>query len=240
MNIDLKTLNGYGKLQTKNIVVSGFEPINKVADAIKMEKYKRLDMSNTNLSFKFKDGRVNIDPFDVKLANSKVNIAGSNGFDESIDYTMKFEIPRSEFGSQANALVDGLLSQANSKGAKLSMGDKVNLDVLVGGTVSKPTVKTGLNGSGASLMDNLKNQAKAELDKQKAELEAKAKAEVDKLKSQAQAQVDAEKAKAQAEIEKQKKDAEAKAKAEADRLKKEAEDKAKKEAKKQLNGLFGK
>ena len=240
MDIDLKTLNGIGKLQTKNIVVSGFEPINKVADAIKMEKYKRLDMSNTNLSFKFKDGRVNIDPFDVKLANSKVNIAGSNGFDESIDYTMKFEIPRSEFGSQANALVDGLLSQANSKGAKLSMGDKVNLDVLVGGTVSKPTIKTGLNGSGASLMDNLKNQAKAELDKQKTELEAKAKAEVDKLKSQAQAQVDAEKAKAQAEIEKQKKDAEAKAKAEADRLKKEAEDKAKKEAKKQLNGLFGK
>ena len=61
MNLDMKSLNGYGKLQTKNIMVSGFEPINKVADAIKMEKYKKLDMSNTNLSFKFKDGKVDID-----------------------------------------------------------------------------------------------------------------------------------------------------------------------------------
>lgn len=240
MNLDMKSLNGYGKLQTKNVLVSGFEPINKVADAIKMEKYKKLDMSNTNLSFKFKDGKVNIDPFDVKLANSKVNISGSNGFDESIDYTMKFEIPRSEFGGQANAVLDGLVSQANSKGGNLSLGEKVNIDVLVGGTVSKPVIKTGLKNTGASLIDNAKDAAKAEFDKRKAELEAKAKAEADKLKAQGQAEFDAQKAKAQAEIDKQKKDAEAKAKAEADRLKKEAEEKAKKEAKDKLKGLFGK
>ncbi len=240
MNLDLQTLNGYGKLQTKNVTVSGFEPINKVADAIKMEKYKKLEMNNTNLSFKFKDGKVDIEPFDVKLANSKVTIAGSNGFDESINYTMKFEIPRSEFGGQANTLLDGLVSQANSKGTNLSIGEKVNLDVLVGGTVKKPIIKTGLNNTGANLLDNVKEQAKAELEKKKAELEAKAKAEAEKLKAQGQAEIDAQKAKAQAEIDRQKKEAEEKARKEAERLKKEAEAQAKKEAEKKLKGLFGK
>ncbi|MBL0048696.1 MAG: AsmA family protein [Bacteroidetes bacterium] len=240
MNLDMKSLNGYGKLQTKSVIVSGFEPLNKVADAIKMEQYKKMDLSNTNLSFKFKDGKVNIDPFDVKLGNSKVNIGGSNGFDESIDYVMKFEIPRAEMGGQANAMLESIVSQANSKGTNLSLGDKVNLDVLVTGTVSKPLVKAGLNKSGTKLIDNLKDQAKAEFDKQKAELEAKARAEADKLKAQGQAELDAQKAKAQAEIDRQKKEAEARAKAEADKLKKEAEEKAKQEAKKKLNGLFGK
>jgi hypothetical protein len=240
INLDLKTLTGYGKLQTKNVTVSGFEPLNKVADALKMEKYKKFDMSNTNLSFKFKDGKVDLEPFDVKLANSKVNIGGSNGFDESINYTMKFEIPRSEFGGQANAMLDGLVSQANSKGTNFSLGEKVNVDVLVGGTVSKPTLKTSLNQSGANLIDNLKGQAKAELDKQKAELEAKARAEAEKLKAQGQAEFEAQKAKAQAELDKQKKEVEDKARKEAERLKKEAEAKAKKEAEKKLKGLFGK
>lgn len=240
LNIDLKSLTGYGKLQTKNVVISGFEPINKVADAIKMEKYKRLDLSNTNLSFKFKDGRVNIDPFDVKLGSSKLTIAGSNGFDESIDYTMNFDIPRSEFGSQANAVVDGLISQANSKGANLSAGERVALAVMVGGTVSKPIIKTGLKNTAGGMIDNLKDQAKAEFDKKKAELENQAKAEAEKLKAKAEAELEAQKSKAQAEFDRQKKEAEAKAKAEADRLKKEAEERAKKEAKDKLKGLFGK
>ena len=240
LNLDMKSLNGYGKLQTKNILISGLEPMNKVADVIKMEKFKKLEMNNTNLSFKFKDGRVNIDPFDLKLGSSNLNISGSNGFDESIDYTMKFEIPRAELGGQANSMLEGLVSQANSKGTNLSLGEKIKLDVLVGGTVSKPLVKAGLNKSGTQLMDNLKDQAKAEIDKQKAALEAKAREEADKLKAKAQAEIDAQKAKAQAEIDRQKKEAEEKARAEAERLKKEAEQKAKKEAEKKLKGFFGK
>ncbi len=240
MNLDMSSLNGYGKLQTKNVLVSGFEPMNKVADVIKMEKFKKLEMNNSNLSFKFKNGKVDVDPFDVKLGNSNMNIGGSNGFDESIDYKLKFEIPRAELGGQANTMLEGLVSQANSQGTNLSLGDKINLDVLLTGTVSKPLVKAGLNKSGTKLMDNLKDQAKAEFDKQKDALEAKARAEADKLKAQGQAEIDAQKARAEAEITRQKNEAEAKARAEADRLKKEAEQKAKKEAEKKLKGIFGK
>jgi hypothetical protein len=138
-------------------------------------------------------------------------------------------MPRSAMGSQANSVVNGLLSQANSKGANLSVGDVINLQALIGGTVTSPTVKANLKGAANDAMADVKTKVNEEIDKKKKELEDQAKAEIDK----------------------QKKDAEDKAKAEADRLKKEAEDAAKKaaddakskvkdEAKDKLKGLFKK
>ncbi len=238
----LNTMNGAGAMITKDIVVNGFAPMVKVGEALKIKKLERLVVGSSNLSFEFADGRVRVKPFDVKMGESKVNIAGSNGFDQSIDYTMKFEIPRAEFGTQANSVVNGLLAQANSKGANFSVGDVVKVDVKIGGTMTEPKIITGLNGAASNVVSDLKDKAKDELDKKKKEAEDKAKAELDKKKQELESQVnkakqDAE-AKAKAEAERVKKEAEDKVKAEAEKAKKEAADKAKKEAEKKLKGLF--
>lgn len=238
----LNTMNGAGAMITKDIVVNGFAPMVKVGEALKIKKLERLVVGSSNLSFEFADGRVRVKPFDVKMGDSKVNIAGSNGFDQSIDYTMKFEIPRAEFGTQANSVVNGLLAQANSKGANFSVGDVVKVDVKIGGTMTEPKIITGLNGAASNVVSDLKDKAKDELDKKKKEAEDKARAELDKKKQELESQVnkakqDAE-AKAKAEAERVKKEAEDKVKAEAEKAKKEAADKAKKEAEKKLKGLF--
>ncbi|MBI2270523.1 MAG: AsmA family protein [Bacteroidetes bacterium] len=225
----MNTLTGGGKLQTKAVKVEGFGPMNKLADALKMEKFKKADFSDLDLSFRFEDGRVKVDPFDFKLGDVKGKIGGSNGFDQTIDYIWDLQMPRSALGSQANSVISGLVSQANSKGADLSVGDNISLKALFGGTVMNPTVKTSLKDAAGNVKEDLKAKVTEEIDKKKKELEDKAKAEADRLK----------------------KEAEDKAKAEADRLKKEAEDAANKaadeakkkaadEAKKKLKGLFGK
>lgn len=238
----LNTLNGGGNLITQDVVVNGFAPMVKVGEALKMKKLERLVVGSSNLSFEFADGRIRVKPFDVKMGDTKVNIAGSNGFDQTIDYTLKFEIPRAEFGTQANNVLTGLVAQANSKGANFSVGDVVKVDVKIGGTMTDPKIITGLNGAASNAVNDLKDKAKEELDKKKKELEDKAKVELDKKKQEAEAQVnkarqDAEN-KAKAEAERVKKEAEDKAKAEAEKAKKEASDKAKKEAEKKLKGLF--
>jgi hypothetical protein len=233
MNAILPSMNGYGKLLTKNVIVNNFEPFVKVADAIKMEKYKRFDLNNVNISFLFKDGKVNVEPFDVKLGNSVVTIGGNNGFDQTINYNLAFDIPRAEMGSAANNAVNGLLAQANSKGANLTVGEKIKLNAIVGGTVTKPTVKVDLKDAATNVAADLKKQAQAEIDKKKAELENKAKEEANKAKAEAEA-------KAKAEVDKAKAEAEAKAKAEAEKAKKDAENAAKKKAEEKLKGIFGK
>jgi vacuolar-type H+-ATPase subunit H len=137
-----------------------------------------------------------------------------------MDYTLAMNLPTSKLPSQASGAISGLISQANSKGANFSMSENVKMNLLMGGTVDKPTIKTDLKSTTGGIVNSIKDKAKEELDKKKQELEAKAKAEADKLKQEAEA-------KAKAEADKLKKEAEAKAKAEADKLKKEAEQKAK-------------
>ncbi len=233
----LNSLSGGGKLATASVTIQNFEPINKIADAVEMEKYKKLDLKNLNLSFAFKDGRVTIDPFDLKIGNSNVNISGSTGFDQTINYIWKLDIPSSEFGGAANAAISGLL--AKTKLANVAMPQKVKLDLLLSGTVTSPQVKVSLaQGEGNALVDDLKNKAREELEKKKAELEAKARNEAEKLKQQAEEKVRQEADKIKGQAEKARVEAENKAKAEAERIKKQAEDKVKQEAKSKLKGLL--
>lgn len=228
MEPDLQTLTGGGKLSTANVTIANFPPLQKAADVLKMEQFRQLNVSNVNLSFTFENGRVNVKPFDVTLAGIPTNIAGSTGFDQTIDYNLAMNIPTSKMPSAATGAINGLISQANAKGANFSMSENIKMNLKMGGTVTNPTVGTDIKETGGKMVDQLKDKAKAEADRLKAEAEAKARAEADRLKSEAEA-------KAKAEADKLKKEAEAKAKAEADKLKKEAE----KKAKDALKNVFG-
>lgn len=197
----MNTMTGGGKLITKSVVIEGFEPINKLADLLKQEKYKKLAMTDVNVSYEFKDGRVEVKETPVKLGNSTAKIHGSTGFDETIDYTWNMEIPRSEFGTQANAAVGSLLDQVNKKaGTDIKMIDKVKVNVLFGGTVTKPTVKTDLLGdkTKADVKAQVKEQVKEVIAQKVEDVKEKAREEADKIMRDAQAQADKIKAEAQA------------------------------------------
>ncbi len=218
----MQSLAGNGLLNTSQIQVKDFPPTTKIADALKMDNLKNITVPKTNINFHFVDGRVIVDPFDASLNGIQAKIGGSNGFDKTIDYKISAQIPRAMMGGAANNLINGLVSQANSKGAKFSVGETIPVVLGVGGTVTSPKVTTAFNSSGAKVMDDLKAQAKAELD-------AKAKEEADKLKAQADARIQEEKDKLQ-------KQASDKAKAAADSAKKNLT----KQATDQFKNLFGK
>jgi len=221
------TVNGKGKMSTDNIEVKDVKVLDKVADALKYDKIRKLKLQDVNISFAVVNGKVFTDPFDIKVDKSKVTIAGSSSLDQTIDYTMAFAIPRAELGGEANKAIDGLLSQANKNGLNVGMSETINIDVKVVGTMDDPKITTDFKKMAGNAVQDAKKQIKEEInkeiDKQKEELERKAREEADRLK----------------------KEAEAKAKEEADKLKKELEEKGKKEldklkddAAKKLKGLF--
>ena len=191
----LNTLVGGGNLKTNNATIEGFEPINKLADALNQPKYKKLTFENVNATYTFKDGRVEVKEMPIKSGNITGKVKGSTGFDQTIDYTWALEIPRSEFGSQANAAAGSLLDQLNKQtGANVKLGDKVKIKALFGGTVTKPTIKTDLFNSDQTPKEQVQNLVNQGVDMAK----EKAREEADKLMKDAQ--VEADKIKAEAKV----------------------------------------
>ena len=224
-----ESMNGGGDLQTHMVKISDSETLNKVADALKREDLRTLVLNDINITYEFREGRVWVEPFDMKLGDLNANVSGSNGFDQTLDYLIKTAIPMDALGAGAG-MAKGLLDQFNQQaGTNASLGDEIKVEVKITGTNDKPKITPSFgSGSGdvkTQAKDELKKKAKEEIDKLKKEAEEKARAEVDRLKKEAEAQ-------ARQEVDKIKKEAEAKAKAEGDRLKKEAEAKAKAEAEK--------
>ncbi len=213
---DLKTLIGDGLLEVSDVKISGIETLNKIADKFKLNQLKNLSLDKGWTVFKFKNGRMAIDPTDLKMNNMMLNFSGSHGLDNTLDYKVLLDAP-TQLLQGAMGEVNNMVSQAKIPGltnAALPSDLKFKIDVT--GTMDNPQLKFGVVGAGS-----LKDNAKELLDQKKKELEDKAKAEIDTQKQ-----------KAQEEFNKQKAEAEAKARAEADKAKKEAEERAKKEAEK--------
>lgn len=218
-----------GTLIIPNAEIKGVKALEALADALKYPQAKNLALNNVRIQYKVEKGRVYTKPFDVNVAGQKMTLSGSTGLDQTIDYTGKVAVPRSAMGA-ANSSLDKMMADMNKKaGTNIRLSDVINVGIGIGGTFTKPTVTTNLGDIAKSEANSLKDQAAAELDRQKKELEAKARAEADRLKKEAEDR-------AKAETDRLKKEADAKAKAESDRLKKQAED----EAKKKLKGIFGK
>ncbi|WP_417590154.1 AsmA-like C-terminal region-containing protein [Owenweeksia hongkongensis] len=185
MSPDLATVNAAGKLVANNMTTSP-EAMKKLADMLKNDKLSTLDLGNVNLSYKIQDGRVNVDPFDIKAGDVTAKVSGSNGLDQTLDYTMDMKIPTS--GIKANALLEQF-------GA--TSGGKLDLKVLIGGTVQDPKVTTDLGNLAGNVIDNLKDQAKEKVEEVKKEAIDKANAEAQRLIDEAEKKGDELIAKAQ-------------------------------------------
>jgi len=194
MEPDLNAVDAHGVFKTNKVSVGGFPPFMKLGEALKIEQLKNMDVENVNAKYFIKNGRLNLEPFDVKIAGIKTNISGSTGLDQTIDYKYKMEIPRSMFGGAANNVLNGLMAQANAKaGTNVSLGEKINVNVSMGGTVTKPTIKTGMKGEegSPSVISTVTTQAlNAGIDKANEEAQkilSDAKDQVERLKAEAKA-----------------------------------------------------
>lgn len=201
MEPDMNSLTGKGTLRTSAVSVQDFEPFVKLGDALKMEKLKKMDFKDLNINYKFTDGRVHIDPFKTKVQNVNAEISGSTGFDQTIDYKWDMEIPTKDLGTQANSVMQGLMGQASSlTGQNMSVPDKIKATALIGGTVTKPVIKTGMKDAMKDVKNEVKEQVKELIEEKKEEIIAdvkdKAKEEAEKILADAQKQADNIKAEA--------------------------------------------
>jgi len=108
----LSTLHGNGVFKTSSVSIGGFPAFVKLGEALKIDQLKNLNIQNVVADYEFKDGRVNLrNPVKVKIDKVNAEITGSTGFDQTIDYNWKMDVPTEMFGAQANNMVAGLLGK---------------------------------------------------------------------------------------------------------------------------------
>ncbi|MBI3502392.1 MAG: AsmA family protein [Bacteroidetes bacterium] len=186
---DMKTMNGDGKLQTKNIVVAGFEPLNKLAAALGgMDKFKKAEFSNLDITYHIKDGKLSTDEFPFKSGSVAGNIFGSTALDQTIDYTMKMEIPTADMPAGAKAFVTKELSSLSALGANAKLPEKVKMNALFGGTATNPTVKTSMKDMGGNAKEQVKEVVQQKVEQVKQDVSKNIEAQKKKILDDANAQ----------------------------------------------------
>jgi len=78
----LAGLTGAGKVQTTNLDLKDFPPLQKVVDVTKLQFLDNPGLNAVRTAFQIKEGRLFVQPFDVKIGGTTVNVAGSNGLDQ--------------------------------------------------------------------------------------------------------------------------------------------------------------
>lgn len=187
MNPVFSSINGTGKLMSPSITLSNVNSLTKIADALKIDKLKQWVIEKINLTFDIKDGKVFVKPFNTNLGKSKAEISGWNSFDETMEYVMQLQIPRSEFGGAANNVLNNLISEANARGANFSAGETIPVAVLIGGTVRNPVITTSLKTAATGAVEDLKMQVKETIQEKKEEAVQKVKEEAGKYIEEANA-----------------------------------------------------
>lgn len=157
------TLTGKGDLMLISGLLSNFPVTDQLADKLHLTQFKSIPIKDMKLFFSFENGRVVVQPFKQKIGDIDAEIGGSHGFDQTLKYGANFVVPRSMMGAQANNLVNGLVSQAAAKGVPVTVGDKVNFTVNIGGTVTAPKIETNLKNVAGNAVANVKEEIKKEV-----------------------------------------------------------------------------
>ena len=93
MSPKLETLTASGNLSTRDLNLSNVAIIDQIADATGHKELKNLSAKDLNVEFTVSEGRIRTKPFDIKMGNMNLNLSGTTGLDQTIDYTGKLKLP---------------------------------------------------------------------------------------------------------------------------------------------------
>ena len=159
MTPDLKTLDGdlFGQLLSTTVNASNSKLLSSLSSSIKFIDLNKINFNDLKANLTFKDGKVNVKPFVLKYQDIKATIGGSHGFDQSMNYDLKFNVPAKYLGSEVSSLL-AKLTPAES--AKL---ENIPVNAVMTGSFSNPKISTDMKQAVTNLANQLVKQQKDKL-----------------------------------------------------------------------------
>lgn len=159
----LSSLTGGGDLSTAVVTISGYEPMTKLGESLKMDKLSSQTLKDIYTKFKFADGKVNLTPFNIKMGKITSEVSGSTSFEQDMDYTMKMLIPKEELPASVIKSIESGLQKINGITPKIQVGElpaQIPVKALIKGKGKEVKVTTDLADQIKKLSGNLKDNAK--------------------------------------------------------------------------------
>ena len=159
MTPDLKTLSGdlIGQLLSTTINSSNSDVLTALTSKIKFIDPNKINLNDLKTHLTFHDGKVDVKPFDIKYQDIKVTVGGQHGFDQTMNYNLKFDVPAKYLGTEANKVLSSL-SAADA--GKLQ---NIPVNAIVTGNFKSPKITTDIQTAVTNLANQLVKQQKDKL-----------------------------------------------------------------------------
>jgi V/A-type H+-transporting ATPase subunit D len=120
-----------------------------------------MKVKDMTLEFTIKDGRVETKPFDIKMGDYNLNLSGSTGLDQTIDYTGKIKLPASA-GNISKLMTLDLKIGGSFTSPKVSVDTKSMasqaVEAVADEAISKLGQKLGLDSAATANKDSVKQK----------------------------------------------------------------------------------
>lgn len=156
---DLKSISGdlLGQLLSTTINSKNSTLLNALGSNIKFIDMNKVNLNDIKAALTFENGKVNVKPFDIKYQDIKVTVGGTHGFDQTMNYNLKFDVPAKYLGSEANAFI------AKMSPADQSKLQNIPINAMITGNFSNPKISTDMKSAVSSLASQVANQQKEKL-----------------------------------------------------------------------------
>jgi len=154
---DMATISGnsFAQLFVSSINLEKLQVLERLEENLSFIDFDKLNLDDLKTNLSFENGLVNVKPFNVTYNDIDIQVAGSHGFDKSLNYKAVLNVPAKYLGGEINQLIGRI---NDSEVNKITIPVTANIS----GSYTSPQVSTDLTSGVSNLTKQL-----IEIEKQK-------------------------------------------------------------------------
>ncbi|OAD42540.1 AsmA-like C-terminal region-containing protein [Polaribacter atrinae] len=159
MTPNLNTITGdlLGQLLNTKLNTNNSKVLSALSSNVSFLDADKLNLDKITGNFSFKDGKVTVKPIPLKYNDINIEVGGTHGFDQSMDYNLVFDIPVKYLGTD----VTNLIAKLTAKDAASIKSIPVNGTLT--GSFNSPKFTSNIKDATANLVKDLVEKQKNQL-----------------------------------------------------------------------------
>ena len=159
MTPNLSTITGdlLGQLLNTKLNTNNSKVLSALSSNVSFLDADKLNLDKITGNFSFKDGKVTVKPIPLKYNDINIEVGGTHGFDQSMNYNLVFDIPVKYLGTD----VTNLIAKLTAKDAASIKSIPVNGTLT--GSFNSPKFTSNIKDATANLVKDLVEKQKNQL-----------------------------------------------------------------------------